>query len=76
MINDKDMAKLVESIRDAADELQREIENLEANIEEKDEYIHELEEGVQGLNIEIADQASQIQELEDALAEAHLTGES
>ena len=74
-IKDRDMKNLLESIRDAADELEREIVNLEETIEEKDGEISELEESNSAFESENEDLKARVEELEEALAEAYLTSE-
>lgn len=75
-ISDRDMRKLVESIRDAADELEREIINLEESIEEKDQEITELEESNSAFESENEELKEKVKELEEALAESYLTSET
>lgn len=63
-------------IRDALETLDTEIENLEAQIKEKDEEIAKLENKVEELETQREFQDERIKELEEALAEAYLTSET
>lgn len=74
-IGDRDLRKLVEGLRDAADEFTSEIENLEDQVTKLEAENKELTDKCDGLIDQVKVYEDRIKELEEALAEAYLTSE-
>ena len=75
-VQDRDIAKMISQLRDISGEMESEVENLEGQIEEKDDEIKQLTETNGKLESEVEELQARVTELEEALAEAYLTSEA
>lgn len=74
-IRDKQIRAMIEEILTRVSDLESEIENLENMLEEKCDEYNDLEKEHVDLEDKCSEQELKIEELEEALMEAYLTGE-